>query len=288
MPLFIKAIPLSFKTFWRYLLLLPFLAIAAFVLSLAAFIPIAGMFVPGTIAAGLTIIGLRCALAARGHGNELDIGKLLIVSVIFCVINSVADLFIRFTGQGIVWGLGQVGVELDPIGLFVGLLGLSYYWSGMLLALLSPTALVAAAFAVPMTAAAASATPRGGDIKAFFGFGSGLLGLMFVMAVWLFSGRFFAIFGEIWTTFGLMATALWSWFQDEGLPWEISLDPWTAFASTIFMTWASSWFFATAVLTWERKVERQKADWAAQANENRVSTDELRALRKKRAAESEI
>ena len=39
-PLFIRALPLSLKTFWRYLILLPFLAVAAFALSLAGMIPV--------------------------------------------------------------------------------------------------------------------------------------------------------------------------------------------------------------------------------------------------------
>ncbi len=282
MPLFLQALPLSFKTFWRYLILLPFLAIGAFVVSLAGFIPILGLIVPGTVSAGLVIIGLRCALAARGHGNELDLGRLLTASLIFCVINIVADLLLTAVHWAMAWGADQAGLEIDPIGLLVGLLGLSYYWAAILLALLSPSALVVAALAVPMTAAAASATPRGREADVFFGLGTGLLGLMIVMAVWLFGGHIFSVFGEIWTTFGLLATALWAWFQDEGLPWKLSLDPWTALFSTLFMTWASSWFFATAVLTWERAVERGKADQAARFDANRVSADDIRSLRKKR------
>lgn len=282
MPLFLQALPLSFRTFWRYLILLPCLAVGAFVVSLASFIPILGWLVPGTISAGLVIIGIRCALKARGHGNELDMHKLLRVSLIFCAIGIVVDLFVPAVQWAVLWGLEQVGVEVDPIGLLVGLLGVSYYWAAILLALLSPSALVAAALAVPMTAAAFSATPRGRETEVFFGLGSGLIGLLIVMTVWMFGGQIFSIFGEIWTTFGLLASALWALLQGEAPPWELSLDPLSAFGSTLFMTWASSWFFATAVLTWERKVELSKTNRAADIDANRVSTDDLRDLRKMR------
>lgn len=282
MPLFLQALPLSFQTFWRYLILLPFLAVGAFVISFAGFIPILGMLVPGVVSAGLVIIGIRCALKARGHGNQLDFGRLLRISLIFCAINIVVNLVLPTVHWVMARGLELVGIELDPIGLLVGLLGLSYYWAAVLLAMLSPSALITAALAVPMTAAAVSATPRARHTDVFFGFGTGILGLMVVMLVWLFAGRFFSIFGEVWATFGLLATALFAWLQGEGLPWELSLDPWTALVSTLFMTWASSWFFATAVLTWECKVEQISADRAARIDANHVSSDDLRTLRAKR------
>jgi hypothetical protein len=282
LPLFLQALPLSVQTFWRYLLLLPFLAIGAFVLFLTTFVPIIGLFVPGTISTGLVIIGLRCALSARGHGNELDAVRLLTVSVAFCLINIFVDLLVMAGNWIVAWGIDLAGIEIDPVGLLVGLLGLSYYWAGVLLVLLSPTALASAALAVPMTAAAISATPRGGGTKLFYGLGAGFPGLMIVMAVWLFGGHVFSIFGEVWTTFGLMASALWAWYQGDGLPWDISLDPWSAFASTLYMTWASSWFFATAVLTWERKVEFGRAERAARIEANRVSSDDIRDLRTRR------
>lgn len=282
MPIFIQALPLSIKTFWRYLILLPFLAIAAFLLSLVQLVPIIGLIVPGTISAGLVIVGLRCGLAARGHFNPLDHGKLLRVSMIFCVINAIADIFLRGIHFAMGWVIVQANVEIDPIGLLQGLLGVSYYWAGVLLALLSPTALVTAALAVPMTSAAVSATHRGPETPIFFGLGSGILSLMVVMTVWLFGGHFFAIFGEVWATFGLIATALWSWSQSESIPWELSLNPWSAFGSTMFMTWASSWFFATAVLAWERKIGQEKADETALREANQLSGEDLRTMRQKR------
>lgn len=282
MLIILQALPLSFSTFWRYLLLLPFLAVFAFIISLASIIPIIGLIVPGTVSAGLTIIGLRCALAARGYANPIDTSKLLNVSVAFCLIIIAAGLFL----EGIHWmmwmGLTQAGIEINPLGLVAGLFGVSYYWSAVLLALLSPTAWVTASLAVPMTAAAFSATPKGRVVPLAYGFGSGIVGLMIVMAVWLFAGHMFSFFGEIWTTFGLIASALWAWYQNEPVPWVLSTDPWTAFASTISMTWASSWFFATAVLSWERKVKRAAALQDAERVANHVSSEDIRALREQR------
>ena len=47
LPLLIQALPLSLKTFWRYLLVLPLLAIVPLVLLLVGFIPLIFIIAPG-------------------------------------------------------------------------------------------------------------------------------------------------------------------------------------------------------------------------------------------------
>lgn len=282
MPIFLRSLPLSLATFWRYLILLPFLAIFAFLFSLLSFIPIAGLLVPGIVSAGLLIVGLRCALAAKGYRNPLDHGKLLTISAVYCVIFIGIDLVTDGLTYGVFRGLAAAGVEFDPIGLFVGLFGVSAYWSGVLLALLAPSAIVMAAFAVPMTGAAVAATPKGGDINYIFGLGRGILSLLIVMMVWLFAGHMFSIFGEVWTTFGVMAFALMEWINGDGFSLELVPTRFNAVGGVLFMTWASSWFFATAVLVWESVVSRQKALRQVQRESGRPSTDDIRALRRSR------
>lgn len=282
MPLFIKSLPLSLKTFWRYLLLLPLLAIFAFLLSLLQFIPFIGLLIPGIVSTGLLIIGFRCALAANGHHKPLDTGTLLTVSVVFCILGIIFDVLLSGAYWIFLKGLQATGVELDPIGLLAGLLGFSIYWAGVLLALLSPKALLGAALAVPMTAAAFAATPRGGDINYFFGIGSGMFSLLVVSIFWLFGGHIFTIVGEIWTTFGLIAFTILDWWRGEPL-FDIDLPGrFDTITSILIMTWASSWFFATAVLAWERKVDQQRAKLATMREANRPSTEDIRAMRQRR------
>ncbi len=286
LPLFLQSIPLSLKTFWRYLLILPLLAIAALVVSLVGLFPIVGIFVPGTVSAGLVIMGLRCALRARGHGNELNGLQLLVVSVIFGMLNVAVGLAVPLGGWVVGTVLELAGVTEDPgalvVGLFVGLFGVSVYWSGILLFVLLPQGIATAVMAVPMTAAAYSANSRSHGTRLFFGFGAGVPSLLVVTAVWLIGGHFFSIFGEVWTTLGLMVTALWAFVQGESLPWEITINRWSALGGTLFMTWASSWFFATAVLAWERKVESGKVQRQARIAERQGEAVDLRAMRARR------
>jgi hypothetical protein len=282
MPLFIRSLPLSLFTFWRYLAILPLIAIFAFLFSLLSFLPVAGLFVPGIVSAGLLIVGLRCALAARGHRNPLDHGTLLTVSAIFCVIFIGTDIFVYGASWLVLWTITQAGVELDPIGLLAGLFGVSAYWSGILLALLAPAAIVKAAFAVPMVGAAYAASPKGGDINYFSGLGKGMFSLLLVMAVWLLGGHIFSIFGEVWAVFGMIAFAIWDLMSGETLTWELMPAVPFVLGGVLVMTWASSWFFATAVLAWEDVVSRRMADAERQRNAARPSTEDIRALRRSR------
>ncbi len=105
MPLFLQSLPLSLKTLWRYLFLLPFLtALTIAVTLVAGFIPIVGLIVPGVMSVLCTLAGLRCALNARGDDSDLELGKLVRASFWY---------FVLGIGVGIIFavlaaGLGQV------------------------------------------------------------------------------------------------------------------------------------------------------------------------------------
>lgn len=279
MFIFIKALPLSLLTFWRYLILLPFLGIGALIFSLFSILPFIGWLVPGMVSIWLSIMGLRCALFARGYSQPIDGGTVLSVCLYFSVIFLGVGFLVQWFMMGTVWVITQAGSSIEPLGLFAGLFGGSVYWSGLLVGFLAPVAITTAAFAVPLTAAAAATGRDGWDYKAFTGFGRGAIGLCTVMAVWMFGGHMFSFFGEIWTLFGLMVGMVMALAQGESLPFQTDLAPWTALRGTLFMAWASSWYFATAVLTWEHFVQIAPAQHRAQKTEPAVSSDDIRALR---------
>ena len=281
MPIILQALPLSLATFWRYLILLPFLGVGAMVLSLAGFIPILGLVVPGMVSALMTIVGLRCALAARGHRSPPDMGHLLTISLIYGVILIATGVFAGVAQRGIVLALTYTGVAFDAVGLLRGVFGLSYYWASVLLALLSPKAIVVAALAVPMTGAAAASRHRA-DPGYLSGLGSGLISLLIVMAVWLFCGHVFALVGEVWTGLFLIVTTLLELYDGEDWAWPLRIHPRSLLGSTLLMAWASSWFFSTAVLCWERRVAREEAQRRAQTEAERVPSTDIRALRQAR------
>jgi hypothetical protein len=133
-----------------------------------------------------------------------------------------------------------------------------------------------------MVGAAYAASPKGGDINYFSGFGKGMFSLLLVMVVWLFGGHMFSIFGEVWTVFGMIAFAIWDIVRGEPLTWELMPAVPFVLGGVLVMTWASSWFFATAVLAWEDVVSRQMADVERQRNAGRPTAEDIRALRQSR------
>ncbi len=282
MPIFIQSLPLSLSAFWRYLILMPFLAIGSIIFHFASIIPFVGWLVPGMISVWLTVMGLRCALAARGYTQGIDGGTLLTVCLYFSVIFLGVGIILNLFMSAVFWLVQQAGLTIDPLGLFAGLFGASPYWSAALLAVLAPLAFTTAAFAVPLTAAAASTGPRGWNYKAFAGFGQGVIGLMIVMAVWLFSGHIFSIFGEIWTGFGLIVTMIWAIVEGESLQWDTDFAPFTALRGALIMAWASSWYFATAVLTWERYAQVPQGKPGHQGEQSSLTTKDIRDLRRAR------
>ena len=68
--------------------------------------------------------------------------------------------------------------------------------------------------------------------------------------------------------------------EDPG--WDWSISPLSLLGGTLWMIWASSWFFSAAVLYWERAVARRTANAQASIEATRVSSEDLRALRQAR------
>jgi len=275
LPLFLRALPLSFQTFWRYLILLPFLAIAAFVFSvIGSFIPFVSYLVPAAVSAYLILMGLRCALAARGHYNRPSNKQLLLASFVFGILHLVVENVYAMVGLGVLWVMAQFGMTVNDSNI------LSYALVIFPLYYLV-VSIYGSLMAVPMTEAA-SASPRGPDNGYFFGFGAGFFSLLPVSLVWAYGGKFFAFFGEVWAIFIMMLSAIVAARKGEDIPWEWNFDTSYLLGGTLFMAWASSWFFATAVLAWEKAGQRRKQARTDVIEAQRLSGDELRALRKSR------
>jgi hypothetical protein len=281
MPLFLQALPLSLKTFWRYLAILPILGVIAFLLLLAAFLPVVGTVVPGTVYAYCILTGLRCALGARGHFTDPGFGHMLRAGFVFFLMTVVATTVIGAVSvlmpMGIYHAFGWLDglVDQDPRillaagGIFGVYILFMMLWS--------------AALAVPMTAAVVGSGRRSTGLNPFDGFGSGMLGLTLISIVWMIGGSVFSIFGEVTTMFFLLAETIRAVIAAEDPAWDWSLSPFSLLGGTLYMTWASSWFFSAAVLYWERGEERRKAEKAAKIEASRVSAVDLRALREARA-----
>jgi hypothetical protein len=280
MPLFLQALPLSLKTFWRYLAILPALGILAFLLLLATFIPVVGFFVPGVVYAYCILTGFRCALGARGHDTDPGFGYLLMAGLAFSVITMIVGFIVEYLAAYL-----SAGVMLALRAFDVGGQGTSsaLLWLGSAIGLTVIFMLVwSAALAVPMTAAVAGNGRDGTGVNPLDGVGTGLFGLTFIGFVWLIGGNMFAVFGEVTTMFFLLVETIRAVINAEDPAWDWSLSPFSLLGGTLWMAWASSWFFSAAVLYWERKTDREAASQRAKIEANRLSAQDLRALREAR------
>lgn len=285
MPLFLQALPLSLKTFWRYLAILPILGVVAILMLLASLIPVIGYFVPGTVAAYCLMTGLLCALAARGHPVDADFGQMVRAGLVFCVMNIVAAFVLNYVAEILV-----VAIVLALRGLGLGAEGGSALWyllggKGTIYPLL--LLLWSAALAVPMTFAVAASGRRGSGIYPFEGIGKGMISLSLISIVWMIGGSLFSIFGEVATILALLFETIRAVIASEDPAWDWSISPFSLLGGTLWMTWASSWFFSTAVLYWERAVDRRKTAALARVEALRVSSQDLRALRLARQQQNE-
>ena len=298
LPILLRALPLSFQTMWRYTLLLPVLAIITIVFAIiSAFIPIANWLVLPTMAVLATLTGLRCAVVAKGFRKETDFGRLLDSSIKFCLLGMVFTFAANLLFSGAVWliepftdrivadpgaGGGAETTLKVPTAAFYVLLAVR---------LALPIA-YAAAIAVPMAAAAATSNTTGRQPDLIWGLGAGAFSIAVPLIVWGLVGHFFAFFGEVWTMFLLVASAAYSLVMGSDFYWSISLSPLSLMGATVLMTWASSWFFATAVLAFEREIDRTAArrvrKSAAEAEARKSGASDIRALREARTRRKAI
>lgn len=283
MPLFLQALPLSLKTLWRYLFLLPFLTALTIAVTLAAaLIPIIGLIVPGVMSVLCTLAGLRCALKAAGHDSDLDLGKLVRASFWYFVLGIVVGLVVT----ALIVGLGMVAALTDgggaaaqsndsPIG--GGILAIGG------LATVLAYLLLMCAMAVPMTAAAATATIRGTQSDIFWGFGSGVISLAIVSVLgFLGNAAIFLAFHQVIGLFVILESDVSDLGQTFlALPHLEIVIP-VMIGSILFAIWTTCWFFATAVLAWEREKAGHTAQVRQAASAPRVSAEDLRALRESR------
>ncbi|GHC49751.1 hypothetical protein [Neogemmobacter tilapiae] len=273
MPLFIQSLPLSLSTFWRYLILLPFLALATVLILFAtAFVPLVGFLLPGMASAFVTLIGLRCALAAKGYANTPDLGKLVGGSLLFSLLNIFVSLLVTALFVASQMALTLAGLET----------GAGVAMASLILPMVLLTA-YSCAMAVPMTATAVAATDKAQKPDPFWGFGAGLFSIAVPVVLGVILTLPTGLATEIWlfgmALYSALVTALSSVENPE--PWGIQIAWGAVILSTLILTWFSSWFFATAVLAWEKTKSQREERRKAPAIE-RVSSDSLRALREAR------
>lgn len=280
MPIFLRSLPLSLGTLWHYIFLLPLVFVASVPFVLLALIPIVGLLVGPAIATFFTFAGYRCALAARGHGNEPSFGKLARASLFYGFLNTLVGAFFLFASIAIVVIAAKLGLRpTDPLAAE----GISAWLPGVaIIGLLLLNSLFTCAIAVPMTVVAAAATPNRSDPGPFVGICQGLFSLSLVWFLWL-AGIFFIGVGAIMTesvTFAVQHTVGNLPGRAPTAPAEIHLLP--LVGAVAYLLWGGCWFYATAVLAWERMLDRRKVEEVETTVTTRMSAEDLRAWREAR------
>lgn len=280
MPLFLRALPLSIGTLWHYVFLFPLVLIVSLPFLLLTIIPLVGLPVTWGVITFIGFAGYRCALAARGHGNEPSFVRLVMSSLTMGIIVAFCAIFFLALSAAIGTGLELLGIGENlslsvgfEIPFAAGLTGFIY---------LGLNSLFYFSMAVPMTAVAYAATPKGRDADPFFGFGSGLLSLMASWGLWIAGMVYFGFFAVLGDT---IAYGTYLMIRDI-LPFtgEPPFPPdWTMVAvSLLYLLWGTCWFSATAVLAWEGRIAKKEAEKVEVATVPRISAEDLRAMREAR------
>ena len=276
MPRFIVALPLSVLTFWRYLVMTPLLAVAAVLCTVLAFVPVLGLILPGACAAGMTLIGLRCALVARGHAGTILFPGLPTLALICSVIVILGGMVAGLAEYAIVESLRIAGFAVNEPALKAEFLQLSPTAGAVLFLLILPKLMLSSVLTVPMTAAAAQG---GGARGMLFGLGQGMLGLCVPLLVWFLLLGVLVGFGDLGRVLRIGIESIRSGRLDGAL-----LGYGHTLTIFVALLWASSWFFTTAVLYWEKAEERQARRKPAATP--RTSAEDLRAWREAMAQRS--
>lgn len=279
-PLFIRALPLSLGTLWHFVFLFPLVLAVSLPFLIVTIIPVISLPVVWAVMTFISFAGYRCALAAFGKGNEPSFIKLVKSSLIMGILVALSSLFMLALSAAIGTALGMVGIGEGfsaPTGVDIpyaaGVTGLIY----MVL-----TSLFYICMAVPMTAVAHAATPRGRDADPFFGFGAGFFSLLIAWGLWFAGFVYLGFLQDLTETMAYwIALAVQ---QIIGIPVETpyAVDYVTMAIVVLYLMWGTCWYSAVAVLAWDRKISRSKRDKVEAATVPRVSAEDLRALREAR------
>ncbi len=198
------------------------------------------------------------------------------ISVMTMVVRFAADFVAPYLSGGVTLALR--GADLGGEG-----------WISALLWLLSAAGIYglilmlwSAALAVPTVAALANGSRHGAGLRPVDLFATGIGGLSLISLVWLAGGNLLSVFGEVATMFLLLFETILAVIAGEDPSWDWSLSPFSLLGGTLYMAWASSWFFSAAVLYWEHAAEKTLARGRAATEAARVTGDDLRALREAR------
>lgn len=318
MTLLVQSFLLSFKTFWRYLIVMPFVLIPSFlvlmtllltpllitrgfVLVLFLVAPILFSILFAFIFAFLIIsissfnimIGCRAAFGAMGVHNDLDFGRLVGKSFAFTFAQLAASVFMALILGGIVAAtflMSDAGTQFlsNPAANVAFLVNFMLghpvaIGVGILSILLSLG--LSALLAVPMAGAAISATPKMGPTDAFIGIGKAFLPILILLIVIAVVTSMTGVYSHISMLAGALASAATQYLTSQPMIWPAQTEVALGVVMFLFVVWTSCWFYAAAALGWRNYTDDRDEALAYKRHVERFEPEDLRALREKRDQE---
>jgi hypothetical protein len=315
MDFLFQAFILSFKTFLRYLIVMPFVVIpgilvvftmlatpilisrgAVLVIFLIApilFSTLAVVLFAFLITALTTfniMVGCRAAFGAMGRHNELDFGRLVGKSLTFTIAQLAAGLFILLILGGIVAAtflMSESGSQFlqnpvaNPLYLVEFMTAHPVAIGVGLLSILLSLSL-SALLAVPMAGAAISATPKMGPTDAFIGIGTAFLPILALLVIIAVGCAVSGAYAHMAMLLTKLVTVYAQYAGGLALEWPTAQEWLLGAAMFLFVVWTSCWFYAAAALGWKNYTDEREAAFADKRQIERFEPDELRALREKR------
>jgi hypothetical protein len=315
MALLFQSFLLSFKTFLRYLIVMPFVVIpgALIVMTLmltpllmtrgliliiflfapilfSTLIIIIFAFLITALSSFNVMIGCRAAFGSMGRHNDLDFGRLVAKSFAFTFAQLAAGAFIALILGGIVAAIfvfsqgGEQFLQNPAASPEFVLLFVMDNPAVVVIAVLSVllSIAVAAVLAVPMAGAAISATPKMGPTDAFIGVGTAFVPILLLL---IGTSVVLGVTGAYQAVSMLMATLATTFAQHLGglpLVWPTLEQMLMGVGMFLFIVWTSCWFYAAAALGWRNYTDNREASLAVKRQVERFEPEDLRALREKR------
>lgn len=320
MTLLVESFLLSFKTFLRYLIVMPFVVIPAFLIVITLMVTpllltrglilIVFLFAPilfsgllflifgflfTAISSFNIMVGCRAAFGAMGRYNDLDFGRLVGKSFAFTFAQMAAGFFIVLILGGIVAATALMGAGQAQISAAMAtnpaLLADYISTNALVIVVLILSAIlslcVSAVLAVPMAGAAISATPKMGPTDAFLGIGTAFVPILVLLILVSVGLTITGAYGMITIFVAKLSTTLTQYMTDMPLVWPTMDETLVGVGMFLFVVWTSCWFYAAAALGWQGYSDDRDAIHAQKVESERFSQDELRAFREMRDKQRE-
>jgi hypothetical protein len=292
MKVIYRSFILSFSVLWRYLIVLPFLAIPCGLIAIvASFFPLIGIVIATGALTFVMMIGFRSAFQAIRAGNDLDFGQLVKASLIFGIAQILLGLLVGLVVIAAFAVMALIDPEVAPllrnpranIAAITGFFQTSEMTQIISMGSFVLLQAISAVIAVPMAGAAHSATPNDPGTDIWRGLGSSFWAILAILLVCYGVGTLSGLYDGLGLAGLFTVSAAIAAVAGEPIIWVTPQHGLWLLGCIVFLIWTSCWYFAAAALGWNKHLHDRQQAIAAIHRPQHVDADGLRALREARS-----